>query len=232
MENIKEISVSDPTIFVEDKGFVDLGLSSGILWCTTNEYAQTPNEKGIYGNYGILEIGVKEPQNSFKGRFFYNQIPGSRDLPTSEEMEELLEECIWERGNLNGTIGMKVIGPNGNSIFLPLENIESEEYLDGTYYLSSSIGWPVDEDSSMDAYAAVSNASPIVLNINIDRGNIEKDLYISDFGNPTLLLRTVIPQNRKIKRDELEDNEKPEFFERNPKAAVATEKRFIGKWDE
>lgn len=232
MEELKEVIVSEPTTIVEDKGFVDLGLSSGTIWCTTNELADNPEEKGIYGNYGVLEIGVKQPEGAFRGRFFYNQIPASRDLPTSDETEELLEECTWERCKLNGIVGMKVFGRNGNSIFLPLETIDSEEYLDGTCYLSGSIGWSVDEDSSMDAYAAVSNARPIVLNININGEIIEKDLYLSDFGNPTLLLRTVIPQNRKIKRDDLCDEEKPEFFERNPKAAMATQKRFIGEWDD
>lgn len=232
MEELKEVTVSEPTVIIEDKGFVDLGLPSGILWCTTNEMADKPEEKGIYGNYGVLEIGVKQPEGAFRGRFFYNQIPASRDLPKVDEIQELLDKCEWVRCKLNGIVGMKVIGRNENSIFLPLATIDSEEYLDGTCYLSGSIGWPVDEDSSMDAYAAVSNASPIVLNININGENIEKDLYLSDFGNPTLLLRTVIPQNRKIKRDDLSEEEKPEFFERNPKAAMATQKRFIGEWDE
>lgn len=233
MEELKEVSVSEPTVIIDDKGFVDLGLLSGTLWCTTNELANKPEEMGIYGNYGVLEVGVKMPENSFKGRFFYNQIPGSRDLPTTEEIEELLEECVWERCKLNNAEGMKVTGPNGNSIFLPSDNMnDSEEGQEGTYYQSSSVGWDVNEDSAMDTYVAVMNAQPIALNMAMENGMMENDLYYCNFGDPWFLLRTVIPQNRKIKRDDLSHDENPEFFERNPKAAIATQKRFIGEWDE
>lgn len=233
MEELKEVTVSEPTVIVEDKGFVDLGLSSGTLWSTTNELADKPEEKGIYGNYGVLEIGVKMPERSFKGRFFYNQIPESRDLPDTEEMEELLEKCVWEKCKLNGVVGMKITGPNGNSIFLPVDyGTDSEEGQAGTYYLTSSVGWSVDEDISMDTYIAVMNAQPISLNISTEEGEMEKDLYYCDFGDPWFLLRTVIPKNRKIKRDDLGEEEKLDFIERNPKAAMATQKRFIGEWDD
>lgn len=40
-------------------------------------------------------------------------------MPTYEEFEELLAESTLERAKLNGVNGYKVIGPNGNSIFLP-----------------------------------------------------------------------------------------------------------------
>ena len=40
-------------------------------------------------------------------------------MPTKEEMKELIEQCEWEWVYVNGFRGQRVIGPNGNSIFLP-----------------------------------------------------------------------------------------------------------------
>ena len=40
-------------------------------------------------------------------------------MPTDAELTELREKCSWEWTSMNGIDGSKVIGPNGNSIFLP-----------------------------------------------------------------------------------------------------------------
>lgn len=40
-------------------------------------------------------------------------------MPTWEEMKELDEDCTWTWTTQSGVKGMKVTGPNGNSIFLP-----------------------------------------------------------------------------------------------------------------
>ncbi|MBR6590355.1 MAG: hypothetical protein IKK67_07810 [Bacteroidaceae bacterium] len=40
-------------------------------------------------------------------------------MPTVEEIIELDEDCTWTRTTQSGVNGMKVTGPNGNSIFLP-----------------------------------------------------------------------------------------------------------------
>ena len=44
---------------------------------------------------------------------------GNWRMPTIEEMDELKEKCTWTWTTLNGVKGYKVVGPNGNSIFLP-----------------------------------------------------------------------------------------------------------------
>ena len=44
---------------------------------------------------------------------------GSWRMPTKKEQDELRNNCDWEWTTLNGVKGYKVIGPNGNSIFLP-----------------------------------------------------------------------------------------------------------------
>ncbi len=44
---------------------------------------------------------------------------GSWRMPTKAEQDELLTKCTWTWTTQNGVKGYKVVGPNGNSIFLP-----------------------------------------------------------------------------------------------------------------
>ena len=74
--------------------YIDLGLSSGTLWKDTNEGGDST-------------------------RYTYDEAVSKFDnkLPTKEQLEELKNQCTWTwTGN-----GYKVVGPNGNSIYLPAE---------------------------------------------------------------------------------------------------------------
>lgn len=44
---------------------------------------------------------------------------GKWRVPTRQEMDELINACTWEWTTIDDISGYKVIGPNGNSIFLP-----------------------------------------------------------------------------------------------------------------
>ena len=44
---------------------------------------------------------------------------GAWRMPTDAEFTELREQCTWTWTTQNGVNGYKVVGPNGNSIFLP-----------------------------------------------------------------------------------------------------------------
>ena len=48
---------------------------------------------------------------------------GKWRMPTMAEWEELLSKCRWEWTSINSVWGYKVIGPNGNSIFLPASGL-------------------------------------------------------------------------------------------------------------
>ena len=61
-------------------------------------------------------------------------------MPTKEEFDELCDNCTFELQTLNGKIGYKVIGKNGNFIFLPMPDIEEGEAMwvrVGRYWSSS-----------------------------------------------------------------------------------------------
>ena len=68
---------------------------------------------------------------------------GSWRMPTDAEMTELREKCTWTWTTQNGVNGYKVVGPNGNSIFLPAAGYMGISSLNdagsGGYYWSSSL---------------------------------------------------------------------------------------------
>ena len=68
---------------------------------------------------------------------------GSWRMPTKAEQDELRNNCTWAWTTQNGVKGYKVVGPNGNSIFLPAAGYVYEGTLTNAgsygYYWSSSL---------------------------------------------------------------------------------------------
>ena len=64
-------------------------------------------------------------------------------MPTDIELKELCEKCRWEKATLNGVEGYKIIGDNGNYIFMPARghfyHSSSSSDDDEGYYWSSSL---------------------------------------------------------------------------------------------
>lgn len=58
-------------------------------------------------------------------------------MPTLEEFTELATKCTWVAVTQNGVRGYKVIGPNGNDIFLPATGY----YSNGTFYDDGTSGF-------------------------------------------------------------------------------------------
>ena len=135
--------------------FSDLGLSSGTLWTDRNIGATAPEE---YGDY--FRFGNPFPYTAYSPEYKHEDIDDvingtDRDaatvilgknyrMPTFEQINELLDECKWKWTKQNGVNGMKVTGPNGNSIFLPASGYRnlSSDSLNNVgsygYYLSAS----------------------------------------------------------------------------------------------
>lgn len=135
--------------FINGHEYVDLGLPSGLKWATCNVGASSPEEYGGYYAWGETEEKNDYSYETYKWckgtydtmtKYCTNSDYGTVDnrttltssddvatvkwgskwrMPTMEEMEELNEDCIWTWTTQNGVNGMKVTGPNGNSIFLP-----------------------------------------------------------------------------------------------------------------
>ena len=78
--------------------YVDLGLPSGTIWKKANE----GGDNALY----TYDEAVRRFGN---------------ELPTKQQLEELKNKCTWTR---TGS-GYKVIGPNGNSIYLPAAGYRS-----------------------------------------------------------------------------------------------------------
>ena len=102
-----------------EKEFVDLGLS--VKWASFNIGASEPMDFGCFYTCEELNISKTGGADSCE---VYNDVV--RDnwgdnwrIPTAKEFRELIDKCQWEWGSLNGINGCLVIGPNGNSIFLP-----------------------------------------------------------------------------------------------------------------
>ncbi len=140
---IKE-SESDGSLYRNYPKFVDLGLPSGLLWADRNIGAHDPHDYGVHFAWGEIS-----PKKSYDRKNYHSPDTNLNDstlsskcdvasvrwkrgarMPRVEEFEELLRECTWEEsieavgeygadGMAYDTDGYKVIGPNGNSIFLP-----------------------------------------------------------------------------------------------------------------
>ncbi len=133
--------------------YVDLGLS--VKWAAYNVGATKPEEYGDYFAWG--EVRSKEVYNWYTYKFLVERYPltlskyqGEDDVilefvddaatvnwgegwrvPTYEELDELKTKCVWSFIKLNGISGYKVIGPNANSIFLPVSGCMEGESLIG-----------------------------------------------------------------------------------------------------
>lgn len=114
----------------DDDRVVDLGLS--VKWCKYNFGAKRESDIGSYIGWGDLS----GKQNDFSLNLYPSSAPpesicgNSRfdiattmgkgwRLPTKIEQDELRMWCTWHWTTLDGVDGFKVIGKNGNSIFLP-----------------------------------------------------------------------------------------------------------------
>ena len=156
------IAVIPPSAY--DKYAVDLGLS--VKWSQINvgavsvedwgeHYAWGETESKSYFSWSSYDLcnGTESTitkYNSHDGKTILEPSDDAATVvmgrnwrtPTLTEMEELVNRCKWTQETLNGVKGMRVTGPNGNSIFLPFGGEMSEDVLHhsdttGYYYVSN-----------------------------------------------------------------------------------------------
>ena len=137
---------------------VDLGLS--VMWASMNVGATTPDDYGNYYAWGELEPKEYYDVSNYahNGVYLGDDICGTEydvatatygdkwRMPTQYECNELVSRCQWSWEQYgDGNWGIKITGPNGNSIFLPAGgyiNYSGEkrcgEY--GSYWTSTANG--------------------------------------------------------------------------------------------
>ena len=184
--------------YINGHEYVDLGLPSGLKWATCNVGADSPEEYGDYYAWGETETkyedGYDEDNCDLYGEDI-EDIGGDPDydvatsewgddwrLPTEEDFDELVEECEWRWMKKKGVYGMRVKGPNGNSIFLPAAGYRDGSSLYGAgesgYYWSSTPG-----DYDHDCYA---------FSLYFYDGDEYVDEYVDDYDrNDGLTVRPV-----------------------------------------
>ncbi len=131
---------------------IDLGLPSGTKWSCCNVGASSPEGYGGYYAWGETEEKSDYDWDTYLykengGVHIGDEISGTQydvarvkwgapwRMPTLSEMQELLNNCSHEWSPQNGINGIRVTGPNGNSVFLPAAGYRWDESL---YYDGSS----------------------------------------------------------------------------------------------
>lgn len=149
-ENLDMIAKFDKKQFVDGYEYIDLELPSGTLWAACNVGALNPEECGGYYAWGETEEKGEYTWSTYKWcngsnntitKYCTENIHGIVDnkrvleaeddvaqtkwggswrIPTADEQQELIDNCIWNPGKLYGTEGFWATSKsNGKSIFLP-----------------------------------------------------------------------------------------------------------------
>lgn len=140
---------------------INLGLPSGTIWAAWNVGATSPEQLGDHYAWGETEEKSDYSMDTYK--YFDPQTGklanigtnisgtqydvarqkwgGTWRMPTAAEFDELASKCTWTWYEYKGVVGYKVIGPNGNSIFLPAAAFRDGKsfYIGGGSYWSASL---------------------------------------------------------------------------------------------
>ena len=118
--------------------FVDLGLS--VRWASCNIGASSPEDCGTYVSQ--LEYDNLNAESASQCK-----------VPSREEWQELMRECTWRFTIQNGVKGELVVGPNGNSIFLPASGFRvNGDLIDHNFYGYYWTSTPYEEEGATPTY--------------------------------------------------------------------------------
>lgn len=142
---------ADCVVFIKAKdysapvGAVDLGLS--VDWAEKNYGASLSSDIGGYylwgdpagtGKIGLFDTPDVNLTSGTQYDIAQKNIGRGWRLPLKAELEELFTFCTKEASSVNGVSGVKLTGPNGNSIFIPLSGMGiPKDGPAGSYSISS-----------------------------------------------------------------------------------------------
>lgn len=150
-----EITVLEPSINIcpdsNHPHMIDLGLPSGTKWACCNVGADKPEAYGYYYAWGETEPkdwygwdtyshcdGKKgtchDIGEEISGTHYdvaYVKWQGMWQMPNSEQIKEIVNNCQYEVTTINDVDGLMVTGPNGNQMFLPFAGYMSGKTLYG-----------------------------------------------------------------------------------------------------
>ena len=161
----------------DDYEYVDLGLPSGLKWATCNIGATTP--EGYGDRYAWGEITTKDTYtegnsltylkslNDISGNVQYDAATANRGgnwrIPTSEETQELIDNCTWTWVTQNDVKGFKGVSKtNGRYIFIPAAGYLYNSNLSGVNNIANCwTSTPTDNGSAwgLDYYGTNSSSS-------------------------------------------------------------------------
>jgi len=140
--------------------YVDLGLPSGLKWAKCNLGATKPSDYGDFYAWGETEPKDRYGWDNYKwgprnAATKYNATDGKSVLepeddaataklgapwrmPTKDEIIELLTKCNWIWTTQDSKNGYEVIGPNGNSFFLPAGGLQDNGGLYGNFQIGTA----------------------------------------------------------------------------------------------
>ncbi len=158
--------------------YIDLGLSSGLLWAyyawgetTAKTRYDWSNYKWCNGSDSTLTKYCHVSSFGYNG--FTDELTtleasddaavvnwgGGWRMPTEDELYELMYECTKNIVTQNGVIGYLFTGPNGNTIFLPLAGIGHQSGFSYAgsegYYWSSTLNTDYPESENRPDFARV-----------------------------------------------------------------------------
>ena len=96
-------------------------------WCMGTYYSLTKyNYIRAYGNDHFVDYkGTLDSEDDAA----HIVLDGNWRMPTQADFNELFTYCTWENTSIKGVDGKKVVGPNGNSIFIPFSGFWYEKGL-------------------------------------------------------------------------------------------------------
>ena len=127
---------------------IDLGLPSGTKWASHNIGARSPEGYGTYFSWGetsgkddyswstylygtnkYTDINIGENISGTCYDVAHMKWGGSWQMPTDEQINELIENCTSEWTTVNGINCKRFTGPNGRSIILPAAGLYNQSEL-------------------------------------------------------------------------------------------------------